>query len=289
MSGPILVAGALRVELLPALGGALARFEHDGQPLLRPTPPDAASVLETACFPLVPYANRIRGGRFVCEGREIRLAPNMVGDASPLHGQGWLASWDVAAAGERDAELVFRHEAGEWPWTYKARQHVELDPGGLSLTLTCRNLSPEPMPCGLGFHPYYPCDAGTLLDADVARAWTVDAQVLPVENVPAQGRYGLSQRRICGQGLDNGYDGWSGTATVSWPGQPVSLRLSSPDARRFQVYAPASGGFFAAEPVQNANCALNAPQELWPDLGITLLEPGGHTQTHARFDVVAAP
>ena len=48
------------------------------------------NVLDAASFPLVPYVNRIRGGRFTFRGREVRLAPNMAGDPSPLHGQGWL-------------------------------------------------------------------------------------------------------------------------------------------------------------------------------------------------------
>ena len=70
------------------------------------------------------------------------------------------------------------------------------------------------------------------------------------------------------------------------PGETAGLRLSSPDAGRFQVYSPASGELFVAEPVQNANAALNAPQEQWPELGIALLERDGQTALHARFDVV---
>lgn len=285
-----LTAGTLTSEIAPSLGGGIARFDrlHGGtrQPLLRGAPTGAASVLDMGCFPLVPYANRIRGGRFTCDGREVRLQPNMTGDPSPLHGQGWLAAWQVAAASDQAAELTYRHTAGEWPWDYLARQLFTLDPDGLSLTLTCRNESPSPMPCGLGFHPYYPCDADTVLDTPVASVWTVDDQVLPVENVPAAGRYDLRSRRICGAGLDNGFDGWGGTATFTWPEQPAALRLTSPDARRFQVYAPTAGEFFAAEPVQNANGALNAPQDRWPDLGMMLLEPGEEHAIHARFDVV---
>jgi aldose 1-epimerase len=281
-----LLAGELRVEVAPAIGGSVARFDRAGQPLLRPAPVGADDVLAMACFPLVPYCNRIRGGRFACDGREVRLAPNMAGDPSPLHGQGWLAAWEVLAADTRRVELVFEHAAGEWPWRYEARQVIALDEQGLTLTLTCRNLSAERMPCGLGFHPYYPCDAETVLDTQVEAVWTVDADVLPVAREPAAGRYDLARRRICGQGLDNGYDGWSGAATIRWPGAPAGLRVTSPDARRFQVYAPESGGFFAAEPVQNANAALNEAQDRWPELGIALLAEGQTAVIEARFEVI---
>jgi aldose 1-epimerase len=287
-----LSAGSLEVQLLPALGGSVVVFDRIAgdarQPLLRGAAGDAASVLDSACFPLVPYANRIRGGAFTCDGREVRLAPNMPGDPSPLHGQGWQNAWTVVEATATRAVLAYDHPAGEWPWHYRATQEIALDPGGLSLTLSCRNLSSAAMPCGLGFHPYYPCDADTLLDTQVTAAWTVDEAVLPVERVPATGRYDLVQRRICGQGLDNGYDGWSGSATIIWPAKSAALRLSSSDAGRFQVYSPASGGVFVAEPVQNANAALNAPQAQWPDLGLALLAEGEEHRLHARFDVLVA-
>lgn len=94
---------------------------------------------------------------------------------------------------------------------------------------------------------------------------------------------------ICGQDLDNGFDGWSGKAQITWPGQPLALELSSPDAAYFQVYSPVGRGFFAAEPVQNANAALNAPQDQWPALGIHLLAQGESRQMRARFRVFQPP
>lgn len=292
MTAPPLMlrAGALEVQLLPEIGGSIGRFDRvrsdQRQALMRGADGPVDDAVDTASFPLVPFVNRIRGGTFDCDGRTVTLTPNMAGDASPLHGQGWRAAWEVAAAGDDHAVLTFRHAAGEWPWEYEATQRFALDEEGLSLELTCRNLSPERMPCGLGFHPYYPCDADTVLDTVVESVWTIDAAVLPVDNVPATGRYDLRARRICGQGLDNGFDGWSGTATISCPGEPAALRLSSPDAGRFQVYSPLDGGLFVAEPVQHANAALNAPQSDWPALGITLLEQGEVRVLHTRFDVI---
>jgi len=282
-------AGALRVEVAPRVGGSIARFDRVGddgwrQPIFRGSDGADDDVLAAGCFPLVPFANRIRGGRFACNGRVVVLAPNMAGDPSPLHGQGWRGAWrPLAAAGEAAVELVFEHAAGEWPWAYEARQRIELDDAGLSVLLACRNLSAEPMPCGLGLHPYFPCSATTELDAEVTHAWTVDAQVLPVERVPAAGRYDLRRRRICGQGLDNGFDGWSGRARIAWPERGLGLELSSPDAARFQVYSPAQGGLFVAEPVQNANAALNRPEAEWADAGLRLLARGEEAVLRARF------
>ncbi|MEO6092912.1 MAG: aldose 1-epimerase [Novosphingobium sp.] len=292
MSGRLVLrAGALEAQLLPQAGGSVARFDRivgaDRQPLLRGTDAEDAGPLDCGCFPLVPYCNRIRGGAFSCDGRQVTLAPNMLPDPSPLHGQGWLARWEVCSSSDAEAELSFVHPAGEWPWSYEARQHFVLDADSLSITLACRNLSERPMPCGLGFHPYYVCDERTRLDTGVECAWTVDADVLPVERVPATGRYDLRERPICGQGLDNGFGGWSGWARIDWPGNAASLRLRAEDASYFQVYSPESGGLFAAEPVQHANAALNAPQDEWAGLGIRLLGEGEQRDLRVRFEVIA--
>ncbi|HVM23651.1 MAG TPA: aldose 1-epimerase [Sphingomicrobium sp.] len=279
----------LRLTLSPSIGGAISAFDCiDGavtRPLLRKCNNRLENVLDAASFPLVPFVNRIRGGRFSFRGREITLKPNMAGDPSPLHGQGWLAPWTVEQADERWAVLSFRHAAGEWPWDYEARQHFALEEQALSLTLTCRNSSSEPMPCGLGQHPYFPCGPETRLDTKVTDVWTVDADVLPVEKVPATGRYDLCDRPICGQDLDNGFAGWSGEARISDPQWPYELRLTSPDARFFQVYSPARGGLFVAEPVSHANAALNTPEADWAELGLRVLEPGEEMRLDMRLEV----
>ena len=101
---------------------------------LRNCPDSARTGAGRRCFPLVPYVNRIRDGRFTFRGREVHLQPNMAGDPSPLHGQGWLNAWTVEEAEEFDA-VRYRHEAGEWPWAYEARQLFNLDEGGLWLNL----------------------------------------------------------------------------------------------------------------------------------------------------------
>lgn len=291
-SEPILTltTGRLRLELSPSIGGAISAFEWiDGdtpQPILRKCHSPLEKVLDAACFPLVPYVNRIRNGTFRFRGREVRLAPNMAGDPSPLHGQGWLNPWRVDEAHADRAALSYRHEVGEWPWRYEARQSFVLDERGYSVELTCRNLSSDPMPCGLGQHPYFPCGDETRIGTNVTVAWTIDENVLPVEKVPAEGRYDLLDRLVCGQGLDNGFGGWGGEARMSDPHWPYEVRQSSPDALFFQVYSPSDGGIFVAEPVSHANAALNAPEADWPELGMRVLEPDEQMQFRMRLDIV---
>lgn len=280
-----------RLELLisPTSGGSISRFDWiaDGRrlPILRPAPDGAQNVLDSASFPLVPFVNRIRSGRFRFRGREAVLAPNMAGDPSPLHGQGWLNEWKIEAVDQSTATLIFKHEPGEWPWPYEARQEFRLDNGGLSLRLTCTNHSNGPMPCGLGQHPYFPCSSATRLSTQVRHAWTIDENVLPVAKVEATGRFDLNDRLVCGQELDHGFGGWGGRAQIDDPDLPFEITMSSPDADFFQLYSPVEGGLFVAEPVTHANAAMNAPEEEWPDLGFRVLEPGEAMKLDMRLGV----
>ncbi|MGI8706402.1 MAG: aldose 1-epimerase [Sphingomicrobium sp.] len=282
-------AGSLELELSPSIGGAISNFAWAAgelrTPILRQSHSPLEKVLDAAGFPLVPFVNRIRGGCFTFQGRQIRLSPNMAGDPCPLHGQGWVNPWRTESASEAEAVLVFSHESGEWPWAYEARHTFRLVGDTLCLRLSCRNTSDEPMPCGLGFHPYFPCGPDTVIQTSVQNVWTIDDDVLPVDRIPATGRYDIGDAAACGRDLDNGYDGWSGRALLTDPGWPFEIVLSSPQARFFQLYSPKQGGVFVAEPVTHANAALNAPQQDWASLGIRVLQPGEKIALDARLEI----
>jgi aldose 1-epimerase len=292
-SFPLLSRGPLSLRLAPGLGGGISSFEccavsGGNISILRPYDGCGSAPTSLASFPLVPFVNRVRGGAFSFRGRRVTLAQNMPPDPSPLHGQGWLEPWTVERLGPDSAELAYRHAPGEWPWAYEARQTFGLDEDGLSLVLSCANVSGEPMPCGLGQHPYFLCGSRTRIDTGVETVWTIDENVLPVEQLPAVGRYALRDRLVCGQELDHGFGGWSGRAVVSDPDMPFRIAMSSPDAHFFQLYSPASGGLFVAEPVTHANAAMNAPEEEWAGLGMRVLEPGETMSLTMRVDVLAS-
>jgi len=284
-----LASGQLAVELVPSVGGAIARFDRvDGgrrTAVLRAAPDPLENIRQASCFPLIPFANRIRGGYFHFRGREVRLPPSFPGESLPIHGQGCLASWRVESASASAAVLAFSHSPDEWPWAYESRQYVTLSEDCLTVRLTCRNLSAEQMPCGLGLHPTFNCGVGTRIQTFAEEVLAVDENCLPVERLPATGRYDISDNPICSRDLNNGYCGWSGRAIFNDPDWPFELELSSPDARFLQIYSPVGTGSFDAEPVSHANAALNEPEEDWPALGIQLLEPEEEASFEMRLEV----
>jgi len=89
-------ADGVGLTVAPAVGGAVTRYrlERDGTTWewLRPTPPEAlrdGMPYQTAAFPLVPYSNRIRDGRFAFRGRAVRLPLNRPPERHAIHGHGW--------------------------------------------------------------------------------------------------------------------------------------------------------------------------------------------------------
>ncbi len=275
--------------LAPEIGGAIAALSVGGRDVLRPAPLGSTDVLQMACFPLAPFANRIAGGRFSFGGREVRLAPNMGDHPHPLHGQAWLEAWTPEAQGADHATLRFGYPGGDWPWAYDAVQSFKLAGGGLTAQLTVTNRADEPAPIGLGFHPYFPNKAGARLTADLAGVWLADALCVPTRHVDGlplgDWRAGGALER--GELVDHCHTGWNGRAEIGWPGQGVRLELTaSPPMRWLHIYAPPWEDFFCVEPVSHRPDALNAPDPVAE--GVRLLAPGEACSLSMALEVVSS-
>ena len=276
-------SGPLGVVLSALVGGAIARFwsEKTGRAveLLRPAPDLALARRDPwamACFPLVPWSNRIREGRFVFGRRTVSLPPNRPQERHAIHGHGFQTAWTVVDARPALAVLEYLHAPGVWPWAYRAVQRVMLTPASLELELTVTNEDDEPMPAGLGWHPYFPRTPETTLTARVGGLWLTDAEILPVACVaPPPDRdpgRGLAVDRAT---LDNAFVGWDGQAVVTWPERRARLRLGTQGPLgTLVVYTPPGESFFCAEPVSHITDAFNLADAGWTDTGMLTLAPG---------------
>ena len=256
------------LELLPALGGAIGQLRHDGRDVLRPTPAHARDALQTSCFPLVPYANRIAQGRFDFAGQSHQLPLNFGEHPHSLHGVGWQAEWGAVQSGADHATLVHTHDGGAgWPWAYQAEQRFLLAPCAVRVELAIANTGNSQMPAGLGLHPYFPCDAETFLTFTAAGAWLSDETMLPTRQVAAT-TFGDWQATAPVAGatlIDTAYDGWDGMARIGqgWGG----LAIDSEGAAVLHLFRPPGAGFFCVEPSNHLPDAINRD-------GMDLLSPG---------------
>ncbi len=143
----------MQVELLPEHGARLHRVRAFGVDLLR-TPPStdihASDPFFWGAYVMAPWGNRAQPGRRKVAGRTVDLASNFP-DGSAIHGQVYARPWQAEEGG------AFSVTAGNdgWPWAYEVRLRPSLDRSTLSLTIALTNRSDEPMPAGLGLHPWF--------------------------------------------------------------------------------------------------------------------------------------
>ena len=270
-----LVAGDWRLKTLPHVGGAISHLTWRGRDILRPSGPNPPTARQTGCFPLVPFTNRIAGGRFVFEGREVVLPqrdPRCTDNA--IHGDGWVSEWQVKQAGANQLVLTYDHPTGQaWPWPYQARQIVTLADEEALIDLALTNTGDETMPAGLGFHPYFPCGPESQITAQADKVWLVDEAFIPTELVePKQViDWSTGPRLADAPPVDHAYAGWNRRAVLTH-GDLITEITASSAGRWLQIFVPHGGDFCAIEPVTHVPAALNHP-ETFEQSGMTRLNP----------------
>lgn len=275
------MGGAMECVASPRHGGSIARLAWHGPKgtveLMRPASAEAmrdGSAIDMGCFPLVPFSNRIDAGHFRFDGREVRLPLNLPGCPHPIHGHAWRGIWQVDERTEAAVRLSFRHPADAWPWSYTATQTIALEEDGLTVALDLTNDDHTPMPAGIGLHPYFPKPPGTILRARVDAVWLNGLTMLPVERAPLPGVWAFPDGVMMDQTvLDNGFTGWDGLATMTWPGLGLRLTLVADGPfGHLVVYAPQGEDYLCVEPVTHMTDAINHAEEA--DAGLKTLQPG---------------
>lgn len=287
----VLRHGPMDCVLAPGCGGAIAAWtvqSADGPiDLFRPATTAALAgrfAPDMGCFPLIPFSNRIAGGRFTFQGRLVEM-PMDPGSQHRIHGHGWAVPWTVDGRTDQAARLTYRHDADAWPWSYGAAQTIALDEDGLAVTLDLINLSETDMPAGMGLHPYFPKPPGTRVKAKLGGYWDSDATILPKTRHALPPAWNFPQGvAMDGLVLDNGFTGWDGTATLAWPSLGLSMSLIADGPfGHLVIYAPKGEDCLCLEPVSHMTDAVNRPHE--PDAGVIALPPGERLSGTIRFRV----
>ena len=276
-------ADGFGLRLAPEAGGMVTRYWLErGSGVwewLRPASEVAVPQRDgylAAAFPLVPFSNRIRGGRFRFDGRDVALPLNRPPERHAIHGQGWQAAWTPREVSTTTALLEFRHVPGAWPWAYRATQRFVLSSTDLTVELALENESDAPMPAGLGWHPYFLRTPRTTLTAPVAGIWLTDAEMMPTELAQPPVIAELSRGvMIDSVPLDNCLTGWSRRAAIDWPELDARLVMTAePPLDFLTVFTPPDLPFFCVEPVSHATDAVNLTAPV-ADVGQRRLESGG--------------
>jgi aldose 1-epimerase len=282
--------GRAEVAISPGLGGAVAWYDlTDGEkrePLFRPCrnlsyahPFDLANNL------LIPWSNRIAGGGFTFAEEFHPLDPNIPGESTPNHGNGFSSAWTVEKVASESTTLSLQ-SIGPGPFRYVASASYKLADGALTMHLSATNRGSR-LPFGLGFHPWFVRTPLTLLHAKAKRVVLENSIHLPAGELPVEARsdwnFGLP-RRLPGAWINNAFLGWDGNATITWPDRQLSLEISAdPRLSTYIVYSPSSDAdHFCFEPVMHPVDAHNLPGG--PEAnGLAILDPDAELSVSCRF------
>lgn len=252
----------LRLDVAPQLGGGITRFDCRSEGVLEPVFRRCDHVSarmdpnELACYPLVPFSNRIAAGRFHFGGRDFEVPCNRAGEPLPIHGDGWLVPWQVEQSERECVRLVLDRSNGK-PYAYRAAITYTLDGTTLSMTLEVENTGRDAMPFGLGVHPFLARDASTELSAPASGLWLSGEDWLPVRHVPAPPAWQFGVAYPLPDTLVNhAFSGWSGRAAVVWERRRLSLSISA-NTNYYVLYTPQGKDFFCFEPVDHPINAVN--------------------------------
>jgi len=147
----VLESPTARLTIDPTAGGRLSSLVVAGSELLVT---EGMGPIMWGCYPMVPFAGRIRDGRFTFQGREVTLARAMPPHA--IHGTVLDRAWSVDGVvhGSRHGEATLSIDLGpDWPFAGRVSQRLVLGSGGLQATL--RLEAAEPMPVSMGWHPWF--------------------------------------------------------------------------------------------------------------------------------------
>lgn len=278
----VLESDDLEVVVLPELGARLHRVRAFGVDLLRtPDDPDThrREPFFWGAYVMAPWCNRVQTGPVEVAGMTVDLAPNF-GDGSAIHGQVSDRAWEL----DGDGSLRVTGGGDGWPWRYEVGLQPTLDRRTLTLAYTLTNRSDDPMPAGIGLHPWFRRPLELRVPADSVYRVNTDS---PTQPQPVSGAFDLRSRGGPAPGLDAT---WSAVA-------PLTIELGWPDDGILATIEAATGGpllvavatppeidAIAVEPQTHGPDGLRRLRRGEPD-ALRLLAPGASLDLVLRLTV----
>ncbi len=205
------------------VGGGIRELSHEGIPVL-----DGYGVGEMASGgrgqPLLPWPNRMTGGRYVFEGRAIQAPISEPSTGAAIHGLTRWVNWAPADVRPDGCTMALRlHPQPAYPFTLDLRIDYALTDAGLEVTLGATNAGQGDLPFGAGFHPYL-----------TAGSERVDDDLLTVPAAAPDARDFRAGRAIGGAVIDDCYTGLERDAAGL-----ARVRLESPAGRAVVLWLDA--------------------------------------------------
>jgi len=256
-------AGDAEAILDPGAGGRIAALRDRGMELLVT---EGWGSVAWGCYPMAPWAGRVRDGILRWQGEEHRFPTHLV-PPHAIHGTLLETVWDVVDAGPASATLA-ADLGPPWPFGGRVIHRVALGATGLRAVLEV-HASDRPMPAIVGWHPWFP---RVLRGADGTPAGAPVVVHLDAGGMLLRGSDGLPTgeivRPIPTEPWDDCFVEVAGAPGVTWPGA-LEVRLAS-DAPFWVVYTEREEGV-CVEPQTGPPNGLNTGECAVVEPGVPLV------------------
>jgi len=164
-------ANGVEVSVAPSIGNRAYEMNVHGKNILYFPSADFGEFQkrpELSGIPfLAPWANRLNEQNFWANGKKytFNMTLGNIRGSLPIHGMLSASPlWEVmeVAADRQSAHVTSRLQfwkrpdlMAQWPFAHEYEMTYRLADGMLEVRITVTNLSSDPMPVVLGFHPYY--------------------------------------------------------------------------------------------------------------------------------------
>jgi aldose 1-epimerase len=270
-----------RVELEDAAHQIVVSIDPAAGNLTRAMTVKGRNVLAAQGIPfMAPWANRLDEQAFYANGRKyvFNMELGNVKGAHPIHGFLSAASqWEVVEARADAASAwvtsrleFFRQPAwmAQFPFAHTIEITHRLQNGALEIAASLHNLSADPMPVAIGFHPYFTLSDAPRDDWKIAigarTEWVLSPDKIPTgETRPIEQRFSDPRAAKLGDhDLDHVFGDLTrdaaGRAVMSVAGTRETLEVVyGPNYRASVVYAPKGREFICFEPMAGITDALN--------------------------------
>jgi len=144
----------LAVEVALHAGGRLSAIRYEGVDWLVGPDQGFPGAISWGCYPMLPWAGRIRSGRFQFEARDHALPVNLGPHA--IHGVAFDRPWRVLEQQRTELTLALSlEEDPRWPFGGEATHRIALSANRLRMELSF-SAGQRAMPCPvLGWHPWF--------------------------------------------------------------------------------------------------------------------------------------
>jgi aldose 1-epimerase len=297
----------MSAEVWPFLGLNCLRWSISEGPILYTAPDWSTNPVPTRSgHPvLFPFPNRLKGGRFEFEGRGYQLPLNDASKSHAIHGFSPRNPWRLikteATASHAEVTGEFRLSvdvpelAGFWPGDLTLTLTYRFTSLSLTVSTTVKNPSSQPVPFGLGFHPYFqlPDVAGEPVDEYILEAktpflWPALESLATGEKVPCPPELDFTAPRPIGSlALDHLYGDVPPhtPVVVKHPKSQWKLEVrSSPEFRELLLFTPPHRQALAIEPYTCTTDAANFSAR-GIDAGWRVLAPGAEFLTMVEYSL----